>query len=357
MANYNIQMTMKNSSGSSDNVYPVTKSKNVEVAVTSGINTSASNAEAVFSTIGQKLTAHESSISTKASQTDLDLQRKVFKQQLTYASSHSKPVILHTKGMEKEIYDEELELIPNATMDGINECGVICSINVVPGQDAPELTGTNPEAEDLHVVFIPRFVLDNATSADQAIKLLKERNIITTPNVQNNIQVMISDIEKTYVIEFIGNEMLVKEKVGNKQIMTNYYCNLKDLTEHSHGVERAEILKENYKEGSTFCGMRKLLQRVKFSNVYRFDNKKEFYSEFATQSQIKNKGSDEWKTLIKIIDQVKKDYWIARAENKRYPADLKYWLTVHNSTYDIERKILRISVQENYRRYFDFKII
>lgn len=75
MANYNIQMTMKNSSGSSDNVYPVTKSKNVEVAATSGINISASNAEAVFSTIGQKLTEHGSSINTKASQTDLNLQK------------------------------------------------------------------------------------------------------------------------------------------------------------------------------------------------------------------------------------------------------------------------------------------
>lgn len=263
---------------------------------------------------------------------------------------------LREKGMNKLVYDEELEIIPNATMDGINECGVVSAINVVPGNDVPELIGTNPEAKDLHVAFIPRFVLDNATSASKAIKLLKNRNIITTPNVGNNIHVIISDTEKTYIVEFIGNKMIVQEKRGREQIMTNYFCNLKGLTEHSHGVERAEILKEHYTEGNTFIGMRKLLQKVKFSNVYRFNNKKEYYSEFATQSQIKNKKSEEWNELLKLFDEAKKNYWISRAEDKRYPSNISNWFTTHNSTYDIERKILRISVQENYRKYFDFYI-
>lgn len=264
---------------------------------------------------------------------------------------------IREKGMEKEIYDEELEVIPNATMDGINECGVFATINVVPGEDVPELTGTNPDAEDLHVVFTTRYILDNAHSAEEAIRLLRNKNIITTPNVRNNIHIMICDTEKTYIVEFIGNNMVVKEKMGKEQIMTNYYCNLKKLTEHSHGVERAEILKENYRDGSTFCGMRKLLQRVKFSKVYRFDNKKEFYSEFATQTQIKNKDSEEWKALMELIEEGKKNYWIARAEDKRYPANIAYWFTVHNSTYDMEKKLLRISVQENYKQYFDFYIL
>lgn len=263
---------------------------------------------------------------------------------------------IREKGMKKHIYDKELEVVPNATMDGINECGVVCAINVVPGQDVPELTGTNPEAEDLHVVFIPRFILDNAKSADEAIELLKERNIITTPNVGNNIHVMLADSEKTYIIEFIGNKMIVQKKLDKERVMTNYYTNLKELTEHSHGVERAEILKDNYKEGSTFCGMRKLLQKVRFSNVYRFDNEKEFYSEFATQSQIKTKESPEWEELLEQVDLGKKAYWITRAENKRYPANISTWLTVHNTTYDIDRRFLRISVQEDYTKYFDFKL-
>lgn len=263
---------------------------------------------------------------------------------------------LREKGIEKEIYDEELELIPNATMDGVNECGVIAAINVVPGEDVPELIGTNPDAEDLHVVFTTRYILDNAHSADEAIRLLRKRNIITTPNVGNKIHIMISDIEKTYIIEFIGNEMVVKEKIGKEQIMTNYYCNLKKLTEHSHGVERAEILKESYKDSGTFCGMRRLLQKVKFSKVYRFDNDREFYSEFATQTQIKDKGSEEWEELMKFVEEGKKVYWIARAEDKRYPANIAHWFTMHNSTYDMEKKFLRISVQENYKEYFDFYV-
>lgn len=45
-------------------------------------------------------------------ETDLDLQREVFQKQLAYASKHHKPVILHTKGMEKEIV-ETIKQYPN----------------------------------------------------------------------------------------------------------------------------------------------------------------------------------------------------------------------------------------------------
>lgn len=37
--------------------------------------------------------------------TDLALQREVFERQVAFAAAHHKPVVLHTKGMEREIYE------------------------------------------------------------------------------------------------------------------------------------------------------------------------------------------------------------------------------------------------------------
>ena len=143
-------------------------------------------------------------------------------------------------------YYEELELIPNFTLDGINDCGVVCACSMVYKENTEEVTGTNPEGEKLHMLFIPRFVLDNASSAEKAIELLNSRNIYGKLNDEMDIHIMISDETKTYIVEFIDNKMVAVEKKGNEQIMTNYYNNLDYYTENSAGIERYNILKENY---------------------------------------------------------------------------------------------------------------
>ena len=152
-------------------------------------------------------------------------------------------------------YNKDLEIIPNNTLDGINDAGVIASINVVPKSDTLPITGTNPEGEDLNSMFIVRYVLDHADSADHAIELLSKKNIYGDCGEDFNIHVMIADKDKTYIVEFIDNKMVAEEKKGNEQIMTNFYTNLEELSENSAGVERYHILQENYDEGNSFEGM------------------------------------------------------------------------------------------------------
>ena len=100
--------------------------------------------------------------------------------------------------------------------------------------------------------------------------------------------------------------------------------------------------------------MWRLLQRVQFSKAYLFDKDEEWYSEFLSQSDIKTIKND--KEALQNVDKLKKDYWIARTYDKRVPANMSYWLTVHNSTYDISKRKLRVTVQENYNKYFEFTI-
>lgn len=249
-------------------------------------------------------------------------------------------------------HKNELEILPNATMDGINDAGVISSINVVPKDDVVPVTGTNPDGEKLHMSFIVRYVLDNASSADNAIELLKQKNIYGDVGEHYNLHVMISDINKTYVVEFIDNKMVVDEKTNDEQIMTNYYVNLEEYTEYSAGIERYNILKENYSEGNTFEGMWNLLQRVKYSKVYLFD-KEEWYSEFLPQSVINGSAA----YIDSIKDEIitsKQNYWIARAYDERNPSNIDYWFTTHNSTYDISQRKLRVTIQENYNKYYEY---
>lgn len=257
--------------------------------------------------------------------------------------------------MEKGEYDKQLELIPNLTLDGINDAGVIASINVVPGsEDVGPLTGTNPEGEDLPAAQSVRFILDNAGSAEEAVELLKTRNISGTAVNDMYLHIMIADKDKTYVVEFINNQLVAEEKTGDAQIMTNFYTNLPGLTEHSAGVERYNILKENYATGDSLVGMRDLMAQVKYSNAYNYATEP-WYSEALTQSDIKNMNNganiDEY---YEIYDNIRKDYWNYISNDLRNPANRAFWHTTHNSVYDIEKRMIRLTVQEKYSYYYDF---
>lgn len=258
--------------------------------------------------------------------------------------------------MEQNAYDEQLEIVPNLTLDGINDAGVIASINVVPGkEDVGELTGTNPSGEDLDAAFVVRFILDNADSADEAIELLKTRNLHGTAVNNMYLHIMIADSEKTYIVEFINNELVANEFTGDEQIMTNFYRNLPELTEHSAGVERYEILKENYNEGNSLVGMRNLMKRVKYSNAYNYSTEP-WYSEAIPQSVLKNSTEEEFNKYYAIFDAIRKDYWNYLSNDIRNPANVSFWHTTHNSVYDMKNKILRVTIQEDYSNYYDFSL-
>lgn len=264
---------------------------------------------------------------------------------------------IHANDNIENQYMEKLELLPNSMLDGINDCGVICSDNVVPREDVAPITGTNPNGEDLHISLIVRYVLDNASSADEAIELLKARNIYGNVGEHYNLHFMIADENKTYVVEFIDNKLVAEEKTGNEQIMTNYYVNLDSLTENSAGVERYNIIQQNYDEGNSFDGMWKLLQRVKYSNAYKSDYDNGWYSEFITQSVISNFDNEQVKNeALKAFQDVKDGYWAAREKEQRNPANMIYWLTTHNSTYDIAQRKLRVTVQEDYDNYYEYTL-
>ena len=254
-------------------------------------------------------------------------------------------------------YHDQLSLIPNLTLDGINDAGVIASINVVPGEgDTGALTGTNPSGEDLHAAYVVRYILDNADSADEAVELLRGRNIYGSAVDGMYLHVMIADEDKTYVVEYLDNQLVAEEKTGDQQIMTNFYTNLPALTENAAGVERYQILQENYAQGDSMVGMRDLLARVKYSNAYAYSTDPLWMSEMIPQSMIQANDPTVMAIFAEKLDNVRKDYWNAVNNDRRAPANTSFWQTTHNSVYDIAEKKLRVTVQEDYTHYYDFSI-
>lgn len=267
-------------------------------------------------------------------------------------------------------YDKQLELIPNLTLDGINDCGVICSHNVVKIENNYKVTGTNPGAPNLHMMFIPRFVLDNASSAQQAVELIKAHNVYGNLNNKEYLHIMIADANETYVVEFLNNKVIVTKK----DVMTNFYLNIAEynqsvnsedrietydylsynnLTINSMGVERYKILKTNYAEGSTLQGMKNLMNRVKYSYAYDIEAENPWYSESIAINLIASSKNDINLKLQSAL--LASNYWKKRALNDRTPV-ADYWQTVHNSTYDIVNKTLHVYVQENYENCYTFNL-
>jgi len=100
-----------------------------------------------------------------------------------------------------------------ATLDGLNEKGVSISVNMNQGDIIK--TEINNSKYNFNASFLMRIVLDNASSTDKAIDIL--RNIEIHNDFDFNIHFMISDASgKSIVVEYV----LDKEKGTSKMIVT-----------------------------------------------------------------------------------------------------------------------------------------
>ncbi|MCQ3915145.1 MAG: carcinine hydrolase/isopenicillin-N N-acyltransferase family protein [Mycoplasmoidaceae bacterium] len=119
---------------------------------------------------------------------------------------------IHEDKLLKGDYQDQIDLIPNITLDGINDAGLICSHNVVSTEPnevdgvkyTPETNPNKENAKQLHMLFVPRYILDNAATVDEAIDLLTrdDINIMGNLNGEHNLHIMIADANRTCVVEF-----------------------------------------------------------------------------------------------------------------------------------------------------------
>lgn len=123
--------------------------------------------------------------------------------------------------------------LPCMAMDGINDAGVAANINII--HHTPGDAYIRREEGDLSCVSVVRYVLDNAGSVDEAIGLLSRRKVSQdlVAKAGDDTHFMISDAEKTAVVEYDNGEMVVlyyhengngcRSGKGNPAIMSNLF--------------------------------------------------------------------------------------------------------------------------------------
>lgn len=272
---------------------------------------------------------------------------------------------LNNDFVESGIWSDEYNYLPFYTLDGINEYGVFVEDNVVSPGDKGWTIGTNPGMPRMMALMIPRFILDHATSVDDAIALLKTRDIYgaRTSRFTEEFHIMVADKTKTVEIEFVNNEMVIIE---NPKIVTNFYLHGflgetktgfeieggiepedTTLTAHAMGVERYDILQAGIDSVESEEDMVDLMKQIWYTKTYKADTNPFWYSEmvgptksFGDLTIYQNKSA--YSGIIEIM----KEMFEHRTREEK-----NTWQTVHSSVYNLEDKSFQIIVQEGEKNY------
>ena len=307
---------------------------------------------------------------------------------------------MHEDGVTNGQYTVSYDLVPEMMLDGINACGVAVEASVVNASDCGLLTGTNPGAPDLNISYVLRYVLDHATNAAHGVELVKSRNLVGDIGGLFCLHYMIADKDETYVVEVVTNTVVAR----HMDIMTNFNLNwdngnlcavdddyaakhgwaIKDYpapydanvttneigrryAPGSDGVERFLILRDNLDScADSLVGMFGLMQRVKYTNLGKEvvnDSDIAWLTEYTSAVPIttlyglfKDPATHDglMETYNGWAREIRDDF--ARKEEIRNQ-DSDEWQTVHNTTYDIGKRMFRIAVQEDYAHTFDIWLV
>ncbi len=289
-----------------------------------------------------------------------------------------------TKDMvESGNYNTEYKLLPFLTLDGINDCGVVCNSNVTATGDNPDdplneypaiinrTTGTNPDSPiSVNVMMLPRMILDKAGSVEEAIQLIKSWNIYACFNkFDTELHFMIADPERTIIVEFVKNEVkIIEDWEKYKPIMTNFYIygwdgdtsNIimqtakeeatelnKTVTRHPAGLERYKILYDGLNEVDSVESMKTLMDKVYYRvGTYGRDVSPFWYTEY-----VGVYPSGDFRVDTDIDDEafrgaIERTIAIKEEEDRTGTRTNMSWQTVSQSIYDIEHKSVTVTVQE-----------
>lgn len=263
--------------------------------------------------------------------------------------------LLHMTDAEIEagLTREQLNLLPWGTFDGINDTGLFCNMNVTPAQDSG-LTHTSPDPSkpELNCVFLVRALLDNCADVNEAIEYINSHSVTGMNKGGFDLHFMIGDPEKTIILEYVDNKAVIVEH----NIMTNFLvCKLPEFTEHADGTERFDILEKNYQMGGeSMEGMWNLLRMVRFSKAYDPQTEPFWISEFYSDT-VTNRSSVEEVLADEAVKSNIENFQHFKLTGE-YTPQMHLWFTVHNSTYDIEKRKLRLTIREDYEHTYDFQL-
>lgn len=274
-------------------------------------------------------------------------------------------------------YASEYVLMPFYCVDGINENGVFVSMNVMPN-DATTPEEIEPDGEvyaSICANMIPRYILDYCASADDAVACIKHHLKIHFSDKAREggflPHYLIGDVEKTYVVEYVGENIVATLLNNDSAVMTNFRIagttpnadgkyntpenktsgapsTVNGLDLHAAGVERFNLAKTDIAAG---LPMEDIMAKLYYTNTYKDATSPFWYSEYVGMAgtTIDSNPSD-----FSMVVDISKEMF---ANRSRDPESDYYgtWQSKHSCVYNVGVKTLSVRFQETATSY-DFKI-
>ncbi|MCQ2351252.1 MAG: hypothetical protein MJ003_04685 [Paludibacteraceae bacterium] len=253
-------------------------------------------------------------------------------------------------------YDaEKFKLLPFKMVDGINEKGLICSINVVPSDmgTTNQLRGK----ERMPLSMVVKYILDYHSSARTALEDIRD-NFDVFANAGQEVHFMCADPTGTYVLEYADNIGIVID-VSDKPVMTNFHLlnveynqdgtlDWSSIEDHGMGLERYDLICTMLTNGVSVKDF--MPNYLKYSNAYTNENplcwKTEFTGLTEHYGDITIHSTDE--EFMPVVEIGRANY----ANGRNGGA----WHTTHTSVYDMASLKLYVHSQEgNTERIFSLK--
>lgn len=288
-----------------------------------------------------------------------------------YKNRHASLGVAQLSSLTKDVVEDRIpltdyKLLPFMMLDGINDCGVVCNINVVPSGDMGDTTGTIPLVHRQYSIcqmMLVRFILDNFSTALSAVEYLRDYVSIYAPKKSDGslqeCHFMVADENNTFLLEFINNSLVVTEMI-NKPYMTNFYVNgvtydsennvdLTSVTPFGSGIERFNIITESYSTLENQNDFIALMKSLRFTNAYKNEQVPYWKTEFV--------GHYSFGDLVVTDDISKFSDVIAEVQylfEHRDRSTSDTWQTVHTTVYDIvERKMVILVQEHNTKRFYN----
>ena len=258
--------------------------------------------------------------------------------------------------------EDELLRLPTITNDGINENGVLASVHVVLADGIDDRSGTNRGGGVIDGRYVVRYVLDHAVSAEHAVSLLEQADIVGGFG-DYGLHWMIADENDTYIVEVIGGRLAVSK--NEFRFLTNFYLNygpvqekqtaggtdfenMPLLNEYAIGVERWDYIRAHYEESASFEGMAKLMENVKATTVYSQCADGLWLTEYTGDSLTIHSTREDFLRAAAAQEE------LYEHRDRVHPQG--DWITWHTSVYDIAKRRLTVWSQEDYSTPCEFAL-
>lgn len=280
---------------------------------------------------------------------------------------------------ESQIYTQAYHILPFYLQDGFNSDGLFCCTLVTPKiveKSKPKIE----TRERICSTMLVRYIIDKFQNIEECIKHLTNYVEIYHPQkllkMNYNQHWMIADKNRAFVLEITedGELVTIESKEGilkvtnfhlhniefnldgsvytpQTQTVNNDAIKTNKIHKFGSGLERYNILNET--SISSVKNMKKLMEKLKYTNSYTLNND-EWFTEFVNTGEPPLTCASQISDFKKVMKKIKEDYhYRSRDEKSNYYG---YWNTNHGCVYDLNEKKLYISGQENYDNWKEFSL-